>query len=219
MPPPPPLIHALLHAVAEQLGGDLGRIADCAPPPASARAGALRQLHAVVKTRVRRDAASVTAERSAQVSIAPECSDASCATDRDVGGAQAQVRALSGQVTLGARETREAVLTQQKEHRTYRQALSRILDSVKTLRSQNAELAGDTEVAWRLAQSRGLLKGEAALPVGTAAWTEPLGMPLGFGKVRQKPSLLLPRPLSLPDPSRRRRSARRRTTADERRSG
>ena len=75
------------------------------------------------------------------------------------------------------REQREALVAQQKEHRTYRRALQSIIHKIEELRSQNESLVAKAECVWRLARSRGVL----VLADGADAWSGSMHLPKGFG--------------------------------------
>ena len=188
---PPPFAAAILQSMIFQAAADLARVAGTVSPSEPPRhTTALRQMLTAVKVRMRTEAKSAAqTDRGTQANIEPERAEQGSQTDKDIGGFEAHVRALSGQQALAAREKREAVAAQQKEHKTYRHALKRILRSIDSLRAQNAALAADAECVWRLAQSRGVL-GPAGAAAGSA-WTNPLVLPATFGSVSEDDTRLL----------------------------
>ena len=185
MAPTPPFAAAILQSIMFQAASDIALVAGTttAPRAPPRQTAALHQMLKAVKGRVRKDSKNATADRGTQAAIEPERTEQGSQTDKDIGGFEAHVRTLSGQQALAAREKREAVAAQQKEHKTYRHALKRTLRSIEALRTQNAALAADAECAWRLAQSRGVLGPSAS--AGLSAWTDPLVLPATFGSVSE----------------------------------
>jgi hypothetical protein len=177
--PLPPFAAAVLQSMLTAAQQDLTRLTACKPPAPGPHAVALQQMLTAVRARVRRDSKSATADQATQAAIDPETMERGVQTDKDIGGFDGHMRALTGQQALAVREKREALATQQKEHHTYRHALRRILKSIEALQSQNAALAANAECVWRLAQSRGLL--DSANGGLHSAWSGELQLPNAFG--------------------------------------
>jgi hypothetical protein len=179
--PAPPFAAAILQSMLFHAASQVALVMGTEAPREPRHANALRSMLQAVGARTRRDAKSATADRGTQVAIDPEHADQGSQTDKDIGGFEAHVRALAGQQALAAREVREAMASQRKEHQTYRDSLRRTLSSIEALRAQNAELAGVTECTWRLAQSRGVLG--AGPSAGLSAWADTVVLPATFGTV------------------------------------
>jgi hypothetical protein len=124
----------------------------------------------------------MTVDQGTHADIEPDRADQTTQTDKDISGFEGHTRSVSGQQALAVREQREALVAQQKEHRTYRRALQSIIHKIEELRSQNESLVAKAECVWRLARSRGVLVlGDGADETQLSAWSGSMHLPKGFG--------------------------------------
>eukprot|EP01046_Picozoa_sp_COSAG06_P091761 COSAG06_NODE_38032_length_428_cov_0.784195_1_plen_105_part_01 len=98
--PLPPFAAAVLQSMLTAAQQDLTRLTACKPPAPGPHAVALQQMLTAVRARVRRDSKSATADQATQAAIDPETMERGVQTDKDIGGFDGHMRALTGQQAL-----------------------------------------------------------------------------------------------------------------------
>jgi hypothetical protein len=175
-----PLATAVLQSMLAAAASDVALLSGCkAPNPARHTLALQRMLTAVRRSARTRNPA---VNQATYVAIEPDSAGQATQTDRDISGFDGHTRSVSSQQALAVRQQREALAAQKHEHRMYRRALQKIVQTIEELRSQHESLAANAECVWRLARSRGVL-GDGADPheARPSAWSGSLQLPQGFG--------------------------------------